>query len=216
MPTDTDKTAVQAPADQASAGRAILVVPADALVIVPIHNAVLFPRMILPLTIARQPAILAAQQAVKSGSAVGIVLQPNAEIDEPGPDDLFQIGTVATILRYVTLPDSSHVIVCQGEQRFRVVEYLPDYPFPVARVVRLEEPEDEVLRISAVRTSASRPRRPSTIASASMCCASRCARSRSANWAKVTTRGQAGDRTLARPSPPPACPKRPRSTRARN
>ncbi len=150
MATDTDKTAVQAPADQpAETDRAILVVPADALVIVPIHNAVLFPRMILPLTIARQAAILAAQQAVKSGSEVGIVLQPNAEIDEPGPDDLFQIGTVASILRYVTLPDSSHVIVCQGEQRFRVVEHLPNYPFPVARIVRLEEPEDADSEIEA-------------------------------------------------------------------
>jgi ATP-dependent Lon protease len=150
MPTDTDKTAGQAPADQAAeTARAILVVPADALVIVPIHNGVLFPRMILPLTIARQPAILAAQQAVKRASAVGIVLQPNAEIDEPGPEDLFQIGTVASILRYVTLPDSSHVIVCQGEQRFRVVEYLPNYPFPVARIVRLEEPEDADSEIEA-------------------------------------------------------------------
>ena len=113
----------------------------DALIIVPIRNVVLFPGMILPLTIGRQPSIIAAQQAVKTDHPVGILMQHDAEIETPGPDDLSRVGTLANILRYVTLPDSTHVIVCQGLQRFSVREYVAEHPFLVARVERLDEAE---------------------------------------------------------------------------
>jgi ATP-dependent Lon protease len=86
--------------------------------------------MILPLTIGREQSILAAQQAVKTERPVGHLLQRDAEVEVPGPDELCLVGTVANILRYVTLPDNTHVIVCQGLQRFRVVEYLPGLSFP--------------------------------------------------------------------------------------
>jgi len=63
------------------------------------------------------------------------------------------VGTVANILRYVTTPDGLHHVVCQGQQRFRVVEYLPGYPFTVARVGRIPEPEDSGEEIEArIRT----------------------------------------------------------------
>jgi ATP-dependent Lon protease len=119
----------------------VFVIPDDAMIIVPMRNVVLFPGMILPLTIGREQSILAAQQAVKTERPVGILLQRDAEIEVPTPDDLCLVGTVANILRYVTLPDNTHVIVCQGLQRFRIAEHLPGYPFPVARVGRIEEPE---------------------------------------------------------------------------
>ncbi|HNM64549.1 MAG TPA: endopeptidase La [Accumulibacter sp.] len=113
----------------------------DALIIVPIRNVVLFPGMILPLTIGRQPSIIAAQQAVKTDHPVGILMQHDADVEAPGPDDLSRVGTLANILRYVTLPDSTHVIVCQGLQRFAVREYVAEQPFLVARVERLDEAE---------------------------------------------------------------------------
>lgn len=120
---------------------AALVIPEDAMIIVPVHNVVLFPSMILPLTIGRKQSIAAAQQAVKMERPVGILLQRDPEVEAPGPDDLSFVGTVADILRYVTMPDGTHVIVCQGSQRFRVTEYLTGYPFPVARVGLIVEPE---------------------------------------------------------------------------
>ena len=134
----SDESARPGPAGGA---RGVFAIPDDALIIVPLRGAVLFPGMILPLTIARTQSIFAAQQAVKLERQVGILLQCNPEILVAGPDDLCRIGTVATILRYITLPDDSHVIVCQGLQRFCVSEYLDAYPFPVARVVRIDEPE---------------------------------------------------------------------------
>jgi len=130
-------------------GGSLLVVPENALIIVPIRNTVLFPGMILPLTIGREPSILAAQQAVKTDRPVGILLQRDSEVEQPGPQDLCRVGTIANILRYVTLPDNTHVIVCQGLQRFRVSGFLPGYPFPVTHPERIDEPETTDSQIEA-------------------------------------------------------------------
>ena len=125
-------------------------IPEDALAVVAMRNVVLFPGMILPLTIGRQQSILAAQQAVKNDRPIGILLQHDPEVQNPGPDDLCRVGTVASILRYVTMPDDSHVIVCQGLQRFRIDEYLPGYPFPVASILHIEEPDVRNTEVEAL------------------------------------------------------------------
>ena len=126
-----------------------LAIPDDAMIIVAMRNVVLFPGMILPLTIGRPQSVAAAQQAVKRERPIGILLQRDPEVQQPGPDDLCRTGTIANILRYVTLPDDSHVIVCQGQQRFRVSEYLEASPFPIARIVRIDEPEASDSEIEA-------------------------------------------------------------------
>jgi ATP-dependent Lon protease len=115
--------------------------PEDALIILPVRRMVLFPGMILPIALGREASIAAAQQAAKTKRPIGVLLQRNAEAEKPGPEELCLVGTVATIVRYVTTPDGTHHVVCQGLQRFRVVEYLDGYPFMVARVGRIEEPE---------------------------------------------------------------------------
>ena len=115
-------------------------IPEDALIIVPVRNTVLFPDVIMPISIARPKSIAAAQQAVREQRQIGILLQRNAELSEPGPDDLYRVGTVANIVRYLTGPDDSHHLVCQGVQRMRVLDYLPGTPFLAARVVQIPEP----------------------------------------------------------------------------
>src|SRR6266436_2116405 len=115
--------------------------PEDALVILPVRGMVLFPGMILPIALGREGSIAAAQLALKTKRPIGVLLQRNSETERPGPEELCLVGTVANILRYVTTPDGTHHVICQGQQRFRVVEYLEGYPFLVARVGRIEEPE---------------------------------------------------------------------------
>ena len=117
------------------------VVPDDAMIIVPVLNTVLFPGMIAPFAIGRRGSMAAAQYAVTAGWPIGTVMQSNAQVDEPGPDDLSAMGTVASILRYVTTPDGTHHIVCQGHQRFRVTGYLEGFAFIVARIERIAEIE---------------------------------------------------------------------------
>ena len=118
-----------------------LPIPNDALIIVPMRGTVLFPQNVSPLVIGRKRSIAAVQQAVRSEKPVGLVMQTRDSDEEPGPDDLHTVGTVAEILRYLTAPDGTHHVVCQGVQRFRVQEFLPGYPFLVARCELYEEPE---------------------------------------------------------------------------
>jgi ATP-dependent Lon protease len=113
--------------------------PSDALIIVPVRNIVLFPGLVLPLMIGRAGSIAAAQQAVRDHQQVGILMQRDADVAEPTPGDMHQVGTVANIVRYVTAPDGTHHLVCQGDQRIRVVEFLSGWPFLVARVERDSE-----------------------------------------------------------------------------
>jgi ATP-dependent Lon protease len=114
--------------------------PADALIVLPVRQFVLFPEMVFPITVGRPSSVAAAQQAVREQRQVVILLQRDAEKAEPGPDDMHRVGTVANILRYVTTPDGNHHLVCQGVQRFRVSEFVEGHPFLLARGLHLAEP----------------------------------------------------------------------------
>jgi ATP-dependent Lon protease len=123
--------------------------PPDALIVVPVRNTVLFPGMVLPFTLGRPKSIAAAQQAVRDQRQVGILLQRAAEVDDPTGIDMHRMGTLANVVRYITTPDGTHHLVCQGEQRFQVVEYLSGWPFLVARVLRIPESETRSPEIEA-------------------------------------------------------------------
>lgn len=115
-------------------------IPEDALIIVPVREMVLFPGAIAPITIGRAKSIAAAQQALREQRPIGIVLQRSPQTEEPGPDDLYRVATIANIVRYITAPDGTHHIVCQGVQRARILDFLPGTPFPVARFQQIPEP----------------------------------------------------------------------------
>ncbi|RXG85524.1 endopeptidase La [Bradyrhizobium zhanjiangense] len=115
-------------------------VPEDALIVIPVREMVLFPGAIAPISIGRAKSIAAAQQALREQRPVGIVLQRSPEIEEPGPDDLYRVATIANIVRYITAPDGTHHIVCQGVQRARILDFLPGTPFPAARIQQIPEP----------------------------------------------------------------------------
>ena len=111
--------------------------PADALIILPVRRVVLFPGLVMPLTIGRPASIAAAQEAVKGERPIGIVLQTDPDIEDPAPEELHQVGTTAQILRYVTAPDGTHHLVCQGLRRFRVTDFLSGYPYLVAHMTEI-------------------------------------------------------------------------------
>jgi ATP-dependent Lon protease len=139
--SSTEQSNAPAPATARGAAQT-LDIPEDALIVVPVRNVVLFPGMVLPVTIGRELSVAAAQAAVKADKPIGLLLQKDPTVDKPGPADLHEIGTVAQILRYITTPDGVNHIVSQGEARFRVVEFLDGYPFLVARVARIARPEE--------------------------------------------------------------------------
>ena len=133
------------PADSAvtpaAEARAPASAPADAFIVVPVRNTVLFPEIVFPITVGRPLSVGAAQAAVREQRQILIVLQKDPAVDEPGPDDLHPVGTVANILRYVTAPDGAHHVICQGVQRFRTTEFVPGFPYLVAKGLHLPEPQ---------------------------------------------------------------------------
>ncbi len=123
--------------------------PPDALIVIPVRNIVLFPGYVVPITIGREGSVAAAQQAVREQRQIGILKQRSAEVAEPGPTDLYQLGSIANIVRYITAADGTNHLVCQGVQRFQILEFLTGWPFLVARVLRIPEPETRSAEVEA-------------------------------------------------------------------
>jgi ATP-dependent Lon protease len=140
-------TVEAAPAGAALSGQRPL--PPDAIAIVCMRNLVLFPGMILPAGLGRERSVAAAQEAVRSDRPVGLLLQRDPSVENPKPEELHWVGTVANVMRYVTAPDGSHHLVCQGEQRFRVLEFLDGHPFLAARIERIADTEVDTAEMEA-------------------------------------------------------------------
>jgi len=107
--------------------------PADVLLIVPVRNVVMFPGAVTQVALGRDISMRAVQEAVQHGYKLGIVLQKDPSVDVPGPDDLHKIGTTVSVVRYIRAPNGVHHLICQGEQRFRTLDYLSGLPFLAAR-----------------------------------------------------------------------------------
>jgi ATP-dependent Lon protease len=134
---------------QARDEQALPPLPDDAMIIVPVRNFVLFPGMVMPVTIGRPRSVAAAQQAVREQRQVGILKQRDPEVSEPTALDMHRMGTVANVVRFITDPNGTHHLVCQGDERFQVVEFLSGWPFLVARVLRIPEPATKTPEIEA-------------------------------------------------------------------
>jgi ATP-dependent Lon protease len=131
------------------AGQPTRPLPADALIVVPVRNTVLFPEIVFPITLGRPSTIAAAQQAVREQRQIVIVLQRDPEKDDPRPDDLYRVGTIANIVRYITSPEGGHHLICQGVQRFRITDFVEGYPFLLARGLHLAEPTSTASEVEA-------------------------------------------------------------------
>ncbi|HVS11902.1 MAG TPA: endopeptidase La [Planctomycetota bacterium] len=125
----------------------------DELAIVPVRSMVLFPGVVLPLSVGRQRSLEAIEAALSAQQPIGLVLQKDESQDEPGPGDLHGIGTEAAILRFMSAEGGGHLAVCQGLQRFRVVELTATEPYLKARVERIAEPAEEDDEVRARFTS---------------------------------------------------------------
>lgn len=123
--------------------------PEDVIPVIPVRNLVQFPGVVLPVTVGRARSVAAAQEAARTERPVGILLQRDEAVEEPTGADMHRVGTTASILRYVTTPDGSHHLVCQGQQRFRIVEWVPGHPFMAARVEMIEESDTATPEVMA-------------------------------------------------------------------
>ncbi|HEX7218244.1 MAG TPA: endopeptidase La [Burkholderiales bacterium] len=116
--------------------------PDDALIIIPMRNTVLFPGVISPVTVGRPASVAAAQEAVRAEKKVGFLLQRDPQKNEVTPEDLYWVGTAGQVVRYITGAEGTHHLVVQGQNRFRVLEFLSGWPFLVGRVQMIEGKEE--------------------------------------------------------------------------
>ncbi len=104
------------------------VVPSE-IPLIPLRNTILFPGVVLPITISRDKSINAVKEAYKSHKLIAVCGQNDASIEEPEFKDIFQLGTVAQILRLIKMPDGSSTAIIQGRSRFVIKELLATEPF---------------------------------------------------------------------------------------
>src|SRR6187455_3584651 len=106
----------------------------DKLPVIPLRNTVLFPGVVLPITVGRDKSIKAVTDAYKADKLVGVVAQKDSNVEEPTVSDLEDIGTVAKIVKMIKMPDGGTTIIIQGRRRFKIEEITTDDPYFKARI----------------------------------------------------------------------------------
>ena len=128
--------------DELNPPEPVVALPEGLIALVPMRNAVLFPRSMLPLTVGRPRSVAALSHVVQRGGMLGILLQRDAAADDPGRDDLCDVGTLARVVQHADGEQGVQHAMCQGLQRFRLEALVEGYPFLVARIQRIDEPKD--------------------------------------------------------------------------
>ena len=111
----------------------------EELPILPIKNTVLFPGVVIPITVSRQKSIRLVKKAYKGSRIIGVLAQKNKKAEEPKSEDLYGIGTIARILKMLVMPDGNTTIIIQGKSRFEVEGIIQEEPYISARVKLLVE-----------------------------------------------------------------------------
>ncbi|PTN08838.1 ATP-dependent Lon protease [Mangrovibacterium marinum] len=111
----------------------------DILPILPLRNTVLFPGVVIPITVGRQKSLKLIQEVFRTDKLLGTVTQIEGAVEDPEQKDLYTVGTVAQILKILEMPDGSTSVIIQGKRRFEVVEYLEEFPYFKAKVNLLDE-----------------------------------------------------------------------------
>ncbi|HYV93327.1 MAG TPA: endopeptidase La [Chitinophagales bacterium] len=115
----------------------------DVIPILPLRNTVLFPGVVIPITVGRDKSIKAVREAYAGDKIIGVLAQLDAGMEEPQPADLHRIGTMAKILKMLKMPDGSTTAIIQGKARFSVKEYVATDPFFKANIEILKDIEEK-------------------------------------------------------------------------
>ena len=111
----------------------------DLLPLLPLRNTVMFPGVVLPITVGRDKSIKAVQDAYKADKLVGVLAQKDANIEDPGFEDLARIGIVAKIVKLIKMPDGGTTVIIQGKRRFELLSIAEEDPYFKARIQLLQE-----------------------------------------------------------------------------
>ncbi len=111
----------------------------DVLPLIPLRDLILFPNLVVPLFVGRERSIRALEEAMRGEHVVALATQRQAETQDPTSEDLYEIGCIATVMQELKLPDGTAKALVEGQERFRIVEYLQTDPYMKVRVERIVE-----------------------------------------------------------------------------
>ena len=111
----------------------------ETLSILPLRNTVLFPGVVIPITVGRDKSINLIKDAYKGDRIIGVVTQISDGIEEPATEDLHSIGTVAHIIKMLRMPDGNTTVIIQGKKRFKIKEFIQTEPYYKANTEHFEE-----------------------------------------------------------------------------
>ena len=111
----------------------------EILPVLPLRNTVLFPGVVIPITVGREKSLKLVRDVYKGNKLLGTVAQVDFKLDDPGVNDLYRTGTMAEILKLLEMPDGSTTVIIQGRRRFRIGEFISDDPYFMAKVEGLRE-----------------------------------------------------------------------------
>ena len=111
----------------------------DEIPILPLRNTVLFPGVVLPITVGRDKSIQAVNEAYKTNKLVGVLAQKDSSIEDPSTNDLERIGTIAKVVKLIKMPDGGTTVIIQGKKRFQLDAVTSDDPYFKARITILAE-----------------------------------------------------------------------------
>jgi len=109
------------------------------LPILPLRNNVLFPGVVIPISVGREKSIKAAKKAYKGDKYIGVLAQKDMQVEEPEADDLFRTGTIARIIKMLKMPDGGITLIIQGISRFELEAVTQVEPYLEGAIVRLDE-----------------------------------------------------------------------------
>ncbi len=118
----------------------------DMLPILALKNTVLFPGIVIPITVGRDKSIRAIQKAYETNRLIGVLSQRDLEVENPGPEDLYSVGCVAKVLKLLRMPDGTTTAILRGQSRFRLGDLVQDTPYMEGKVYILEHvaPKDHL------------------------------------------------------------------------
>ena len=111
----------------------------EILPLIPLRDLILFPNLVVPLFVGRERSIKALEESMRNDHMVALVTQKEAETQDPGPEDIYEIGCAASVMQELKLPDGTAKALVEGQRRIKILEWIEDDPYFKVRVEVIDE-----------------------------------------------------------------------------
>ena len=118
--------------------------------VMPLRNTVLFPQQVIPIYVGREKSLKLINDLAPQGKHIVVVAQEDGSIEDPRPEDLYSYGTLAVVLKVFDMPDNSKSAIVQGVERVKMLDYVDDDPYFIAKVTRVKDVEESDIKLDAL------------------------------------------------------------------